>query len=256
MSDDAAGEKSRVFLQAPGAGIKTTTARQELADRIITAIAIGAYSPSEQLPSERELAEWQGVSRVTVRGALEIVRERGLLTSKRGRSGGTFVAATDVTQVAAGTTRRMLEEEIPRQKAFVDFRCLIAALEARTAAERRSDLQAKKLARILEEFLATEDTATARRIDVELHNQVTAMAGNVQLAALAGQLSARATMGFGAEPYPAHYLQIARDEHTQLVESIVSQDLERAYQVAYSHFSLTLKIIEEALEKSNVTAER
>lgn len=95
--------------------------------------------------------------------------------------------------------------------------------------------------------------AIARKIDVDLHNQITLMAGNEQLAALSAQLSARATMGFHAEPYPAHYLLRARQDHTEIVESIVKQDLERAYRAAYNHFSLTLTIIEEAFAKSNRT---
>ena len=251
MSDDEVGEKSQDFFQAAG-GLNVSTARGELAERIITAIAIGAYSQGEQLPSERELSEWQGVSRVTVRGALEIVRKRGLLCSKRGRGGGTFVANVDVEQVATQSTQRMLEAEIPRLREFVDFRCLVAALEARTAAERRSSEQARKLTQILVEFLATDDPAKARQVDVALHQQITTMAGNDQLAALAAQLSSRATMGFGAEPYPSQYLQRARAEHTDLVESIVAQDRERAYQTAYKHFALTLEIVEEAFRKSSV----
>ncbi|WP_276122502.1 FadR/GntR family transcriptional regulator [Pararhizobium qamdonense] len=254
MSDDEVGAKGQDFFQAAG-GLKVSTARSELAERIITAIAIGAYSPGEQLPSERDLSEWQGVSRVTVRGALEIVRKRGLLSSKRGRGGGTFVANVDLEQVVMGFTQRMLEAEIPRLREFVDFRCLIAALEARTAAERRSSEQARKLTLILEEFLAAGDPATARRVDVALHQQITIMAGNDQLAALAAELNSKATMGFGAEPYPSHYLQRARDEHTDLVESIVTQDLERAYQSAYRHFALTLEIVEEAFLKSNAGTE-
>lgn len=238
------------FSRSVSGGISPTTARQQLADRILTAIAIGAFSPGDQLPSERDLAEWQGVSRVTVRGAIEIVRQQGLLSSKRGRAGGTFVTEINVDQVAPGTTKRILADEIPRLREFVDFRCLVAALEARTAAERRSTEQAAALSKILDDFMAADDVVIARRVDVDLHNQITRMAGNAQLAALTAELSARATMGFHAEPYPASYLERARQDHTDIVESIVNQDLERAYHAAFSHFALTLTIMEEALAKS------
>lgn len=250
MTDEASGIKIHDILQSIGGEINVTTARQELAERIMTAIAIGTYSPGEPLPSERELAEQQGVSRVTVRGALEIVRERGLLSSRRGRGGGTFVTETDVGQAAPGTTLRMLREEIPRLKAFVDFRCLIAGLEARTAAERRSREQARDLNAILERFLATNDVVEARKIDIELHRLVTSMAGNKQLAAVIAQLNTKATLGFGAEPYPPQYLDRVRAEHAELVGTIVEQDRERAFEVAYRHFSLTFTIIEDAYERA------
>ena len=70
MRDEATDYDIQDVLEPLGNGINVTTARQELAERIVAAITIGAYSPGEQLPSERELAEKQGVSRVTVRGAL------------------------------------------------------------------------------------------------------------------------------------------------------------------------------------------
>ncbi|MFF2324335.1 FadR/GntR family transcriptional regulator [Agrobacterium sp. NPDC058088] len=250
MTDSGNNEEIQAVLDTIGGGMVITTARQELADRIVAAIAVGAYSPGEQLPSERELAERQGVSRVTVRGAIEIVREKGLLTSRRGRSGGTFVTDIDVDQVAPGTTLRVLQEEVPRLRAFMDFRCLIAGLEARTAAERRTPQQAERLASILVNFCATEDASEARRIDVELHNFITIMAANERLAAVTAQLHARATMGLGAEPYPPQYLERVRLEHTQIVKGIVEQNLERAFEAAYRHFSLTLTIAEDALQKS------
>ncbi|RFP01100.1 hypothetical protein BGC31_07235 [Komagataeibacter xylinus] len=238
------------ILQSVGGEINVTTARQELAERIMTAIAIGTYSPGEQLPSERELAEQQGVSRVTVRGALEIVREHGLLCSRRGRGGGTFVTDIDVNQATPGTTLRMLGKEIPRLKAFVDFRCLIAGLEARTAAERRSEEQVRTLNTILNRFLATDDIVEARKIDIELHNFVTTMAGNKQLASLIAQLNMKATLGFRAEPYLPEYLERVRAEHGELTKAIIDQDLERAFQAAYHHFSITFTIIENAYQRA------
>ena len=48
-----------------------------------------------QLPSELELAERLGVSTVTVREALTSLREQGLVRTRRGRGGGSFVTAPD-----------------------------------------------------------------------------------------------------------------------------------------------------------------
>lgn len=52
-------------------------------------ISAGSYAPGEQLPSERELVEHYGVSRPTVRDAVDILRSEGLVTSEHGR--GVFV---------------------------------------------------------------------------------------------------------------------------------------------------------------------
>ena len=50
-----------------------------------------AHPPGSRLPSERRLAEIYGVSRVTVRQALDSMRRDGAVRRARGRRGGTFV---------------------------------------------------------------------------------------------------------------------------------------------------------------------
>jgi GntR family transcriptional regulator len=63
---------------------------------------------NDPLPSERELCEWSGVSRVTVRRALADLIQEGYLVARRGR--GTFVAprrATTSLDRPAGFTETM-----------------------------------------------------------------------------------------------------------------------------------------------------
>src|SRR4051794_6843383 len=63
----------------------------EITDRLITAIAIGEYLPGARLPVERDLAASLGAGRMTVRAALARLVERGLLETRRGRGGGSYV---------------------------------------------------------------------------------------------------------------------------------------------------------------------
>jgi DNA-binding GntR family transcriptional regulator len=62
---------------------------EQVADVIAARIATDVYTI--KLPGERELAEEFGVSYITVRHAMAILRERGLIVSIHGR--GTFTAA-------------------------------------------------------------------------------------------------------------------------------------------------------------------
>jgi Transcriptional regulators len=57
---------------------------QALAAELRERIALGDYARSGALDSEAELGRRHGVSRVTVRRALERLREEGLVTSRRG----------------------------------------------------------------------------------------------------------------------------------------------------------------------------
>lgn len=61
-----------------------------VADDIAGRITSGELAPGTRLRSERDLAEHYGVAFHTVRRAMGILRERGLIVSVHGR--GTFVA--------------------------------------------------------------------------------------------------------------------------------------------------------------------
>jgi GntR family transcriptional regulator len=52
-------------------------------------ISAGQYAPGDQLPSERELVETYGVSRPTIRDAVNMLRTEGIVTAEHGR--GVFV---------------------------------------------------------------------------------------------------------------------------------------------------------------------
>ncbi len=69
--------------------------RAELVEtRLMQAISTGAFIEGERLPSENELSQLFGVAVVTVREALGTLRHRGLIDTKRGRGGGSFVRSS------------------------------------------------------------------------------------------------------------------------------------------------------------------
>jgi DNA-binding FadR family transcriptional regulator len=60
--------------------------------RIAEAIMGGVLAAGERLPAETELAAAFGVAPATAREALMALRGRGLIVTRRGRSGGSFIA--------------------------------------------------------------------------------------------------------------------------------------------------------------------
>ncbi|NBH01923.1 GntR family transcriptional regulator [Amycolatopsis sp. SID8362] len=64
-------------------------------------ITAGDYAPGEQLPSERELVDSYGVSRPTIREAVNLLRSEGLVTAEHGR--GVFVRPPASIQRVART---------------------------------------------------------------------------------------------------------------------------------------------------------
>ena len=73
-----------------------------IVDQIRLLIRDGKLSAGDRLPSERELGERFGVSRVTVREALRGLEANGLITIKVGARGGAFVTAPTTERLGEG----------------------------------------------------------------------------------------------------------------------------------------------------------
>jgi GntR family transcriptional regulator len=71
-------------MTAITASAETAALYQDLATRLRRAISDGTYPPGARLPSEHELAQTYGVARSTVRRALNVLSEDGLIASHQG----------------------------------------------------------------------------------------------------------------------------------------------------------------------------
>lgn len=231
-------------------GGEPRTKATSLTDRLITAIAVGEYSPGERLPPERDLAASLGVSRATVRQALQHVTELGLIETRRGRAGGAFVASASWEDVAPDVARRTLETEIPRLLDLYDYRCMAEGMIARAAAERRTADDVAALEKALEEFRAATSMTQARNADRRLHGLITAAARNPHLTSLSAHLTAAATLGFGLEPYTREFYDEALSQHVELVGRVVRGEADAANRCAQAHFRLTLETMRAGLQRA------
>src|SRR5271166_213263 len=64
---------------------------KQIADHLRAAIGRGGLREGEQLPSEARLMEHYGVARMTIRNALRVLQDEGLVTAEHGR--GVYVRA-------------------------------------------------------------------------------------------------------------------------------------------------------------------
>ena len=92
--------------------------------QIEQAIVDGDLAPGDRLPPERALAEEHGVSRMTVRQALQSLEARGLLRRAIGRNGGSFVAQPKVERDLG--TFSVLSEQLARQGVIAGARVISA----------------------------------------------------------------------------------------------------------------------------------
>jgi GntR family transcriptional regulator len=105
---------------------------QRIAGTLEVRIAERGLAPGSRLPSERELAEAFGASRMTVRQALKDLERRGLVEARVGQ--GTFVSVPRIdrqSQTLAGFTEQM--RGTGRDASSVVLDATIAATDAEAA---------------------------------------------------------------------------------------------------------------------------
>src|SRR5512142_389420 len=88
--------------------VRVGRASNDIVQQIKANIFEGKLNPGDRLPSEKELIEHFGVSRITVRDAMRVLESQGLIEIKVGASGGAFVtkpSAEPVTQVLTDMLR-------------------------------------------------------------------------------------------------------------------------------------------------------
>ncbi|WP_328446146.1 GntR family transcriptional regulator [Streptomyces sp. NBC_00386] len=153
---------------------------ETVAHRIGDAIELGLLADGEQLPGEMELAGQLGVSTVTLREALMALRQQGLVTTRRGRGGGSFVSLPEVP----GEERllaRLAEWSTEELRDLGDHWAAVSGAAARLAAQRTEPDDLKALWRTLDDLASAEDAAARSRVYGRFHVELAAAAQSARL---------------------------------------------------------------------------
>jgi len=160
------------------------TAPESLASELRRAIALGAFEPGARLPSERTLADRLGVSRMTVRAAMRILAQDGLVTTVRGRSGGTVVSTTASAVAADGASS--IDAFALQVRDNLECRLAVEPLAAALAAERATDEERQTLLGLAE--IPASGIRHYRMLDSRLHMAIARAAHNESLLPIIEQL--------------------------------------------------------------------
>jgi GntR family transcriptional repressor for pyruvate dehydrogenase complex len=204
----------------------------------------GSLSAGDRLPSERELCELLGVSRVSVRQALHELEARGLIDRRRGR--GTIVlSAADGAGDAGGAIAAMLGStssttlELAR---IMELRALIEPPIAALAATRVTERDIEQLRQLVEEMEGERDLVRYRDLDRAFHQAIAVDTHNPLFAQLTELIAVQIA------PSRRRALQnVARREassaaHRRIFEAIARHDAIAAENEARAHVETVLRI--------------
>lgn len=144
------------------------------------AIRAGLFEPGDLLPSERSLASQLQVSRNVVREAVDVLRREGILSVKRGPSGGITVVSDsrlrDVVAALSGETHDLMQSALEARRSLELPAFLLAAAQA-------GDEELDTLVSLVEDLEALADSPEEfYALDQKFHREVVRLSGNPLLA--------------------------------------------------------------------------
>jgi len=139
--------------------------RERVADRIagelLRLISSGELAPGERLPGERQLADMMGVSRVSVRAALQQLKAQGFVNAVQG--GGTRItAAADQLDSAL---ERLVRSNRDNLHDLAEVRANLEVWAARRAAERATPEQLNEIGRCFAIIMSPDRPSRAKAED-------------------------------------------------------------------------------------------
>lgn len=216
---------------------------REVVSQLAAAIQRSDLRLGDRLPVERALADHLGVSRMTIRKALDQLREAGVLHSQagRGRDSGSFVSSEVVpvellvaaplefdTVIDGLEARRMLEPQV-----------------AQMAGARATDGDFARLRQILyEQIRAGEDLQRVRDLDPSFHIGIARATHNSVVVVLMQTLLERLELSRNPPPQGDDEARRTVDMHQETIDAIVSRDPHRIEVTMRRH----LRMLESAWE--------
>ncbi|WP_224752585.1 FadR/GntR family transcriptional regulator [Metabacillus arenae] len=143
---------------------------QKISRELLVMIENGKFPPGSKLPTELELAELFGVSRMPIREALSVLRAMGLISSQQG--GGSYVEEIIPSSLSQHFHIQKAEGESIQH--LFEMRKILEPEAAFLAASRRTANELERMREVLkwmeEDFIVKEKTG--READFEFHRTI------------------------------------------------------------------------------------
>lgn len=225
--------------------IKTSKLSDEVYNQIVSLISRGKLKPGDKIPSERDLASDLGISRQSIREALNRAEVMGLIEVRQGE--GSFILSS-INKSLKPPLTIILEKEAERIFEFLEIRKLIEGWCAEKAATEATSEDLKNMQEILDKMkkFASKDKQW-EELDLELHVSFAKATHNVIAVHMMEALKAnfRPFFKFAKSMPRSEKIDVLWQHHYEIFAAIKQKNPEAAQKKAIDH----LNFIEEKLKE-------
>ncbi len=215
-------------------GVPNTVNGQAIADRIADSISLGMLSVGERLPTEMELASQFGVAVATLRKALASLRDQGIVETRRGRSGGTFIVRAPYPQSLE--LRNMLDNtSIVELRDLGDEHTAVATAIARLACSRAYTSALDRLVELAQRLKDARTPVERATADSRFHIELAVLAQSPRLLRAEVRLQSESSPLLWADLGGVMNTDLATIDHLALIDAIQADDATRAERISEEH---------------------
>jgi len=229
--------------------MKQTRLSDQIAIQLQEMIADGSLQPAEKLPAERQLAERLGVSRPSLREAIQKLTSKGLLSTRRG--GGTYVSES-LNEGMVDPLISLLKEQPESRYDVLEVRNALDGLAAYYAALRATDDDRALIKQRFDEMISQHskgnDPMVEAKADAAFHLSIAEASHNPVLLHIMRGLFVllQSSIEHNLEllyTIPRIFEPLSK-QHENLMKAVVDGSPERARSAAQEH----MVFVEESLQ--------
>ncbi|MFO8147085.1 MAG: FCD domain-containing protein, partial [Gillisia sp.] len=201
-----------------------------------------------------EMSEQFGVSRVTVRDALNSLNEKGLICIKKGRNAGAYIVNPTADPIIENF-QNMVRYGMVDYSHLLDARLYIEPLAAKVVAEKHSTEEIDSLERLLDEAEKQLSISWkgARKINVSFHSEIAKLTKNQIIIYITESITQAFSFSIIEDTenlIDRHAITNFINEHQAILEKIKNQEPDSAYKAAKDHLVRTFKVYSKFLPYS------
>jgi GntR family transcriptional regulator, transcriptional repressor for pyruvate dehydrogenase complex len=219
---------------------------QVIVDQIKRLMREGKLVNGDHLPSERDLCQRFGVSRVTVREALRVLEANGLIEIRVGARGGAFVSSPTKERLGEGLADLMTLTPLTAAN-VTEARSVIEVGILPLVVERATEQDVAALRRLVDEgYDALSRDAYTMSLSASFHVATAACAHNPAIEALVHSFHGPMLRSMRqAQTVAPEMGRRGTDEHAALVDAIENRDVETAVAVMRTHLDRTANVVRD-----------
>ena len=240
--------------------IKQNRMYENIVNQVLEAIFRGDLKPNDKLPSEKELSEIFGVSRVTIREAIRSMEQFGVIVVRQGSRGGAYVRKMDLDAVVnqIGNALKMTNVTFPhlaKARASLE-REILSELIPSKITEKDCERLVKNIDMAEAQFSKNENNKRLRT-NFGFHTMLADITENPIVILMHKVIVDLSAHFFENVEASVPMVKRTLDQHRQIADLLKQSEFEEAGKVCFQHIEdVSSTIIEKSKQQSLLVSRR